>query len=47
LEVDGGINLETLPMMKSAGANVFVTGSAAFKHKGGTMLGVKELKSTL
>lgn len=43
LEVDGGINLKTLPLMKSAGANAFVSGSAAFKHKNGTSAGVKEL----
>jgi ribulose-phosphate 3-epimerase len=30
LEVDGGINLETLPLMKAAGADTFVMGSAIF-----------------
>ena len=44
LEVDGGINTKTLPLMKSAGANAFVTGNAAFKHKDGSYAGVKELK---
>lgn len=44
LEVDGGINAETLPLMKNAGANVFVTGTAAFKHPNGTTAGVKALK---
>jgi len=47
LEVDGGINVQTLPLMKSAGANAFVTGNAAFKHLQGTLAGVKELKSIL
>ena len=47
LEVDGGINLQTLPIMKSAGVNVFVTGNAAFKHKDGSFAGVKELKELL
>lgn len=44
IEVDGGISAETLPLMKSAGANVFVTGSAAFKHPLGTLEGVRALK---
>lgn len=44
LEVDGGINVKTLPLMKSAGANAFVTGNAAFKHPQGSRVGVKELK---
>lgn len=44
LEVDGGISIETLPLMKNAGANVFVTGTAAFKHPQGTLEGVRVLK---
>jgi ribulose-phosphate 3-epimerase len=44
LEVDGGINAETLPLMKQAGANVFVTGNAVFKHPGGSGAGVRALK---
>jgi ribulose-phosphate 3-epimerase len=47
LEVDGGIDAETLPLMKNAGANVFVAGSAAFKHPQGTAKGVKTLKEIL
>jgi len=30
IEIDGGINLKTLPAAKEAGANVFVIGSAIF-----------------
>ena len=30
IEIDGGINLETLPLAKKAGANIFVIGSAIF-----------------
>ena len=44
LEVDGGINVETLPLMHKAGANVFVTGSAAFKHPQGVAAGIKMLR---
>ena len=47
LEVDGGINAETMPLMKKAGANVFVTGNAAFKHPGGSGAGVRVLKDVL
>ncbi|MFN8413787.1 MAG: ribulose-phosphate 3-epimerase [Anaerolineales bacterium] len=43
LEVDGGISVKTLPLMKAAGANAFVTGNAAFKHPEGTAAGVGEL----
>jgi len=31
IEVDGGIDLETLSIAREAGANVFVAGSAVFK----------------
>ena len=44
LEVDGGINAETLPLMKKAGATAFVTGNAAFKNPKGTSEGVRALK---
>ena len=47
LEVDGGINLKTLAIMKSAGADVFVTGNAAFKHPQGTLVGIRELIMSL
>ncbi len=44
LEVDGGINADTLPLMKKAGANVFVAGNAVFKHPKGSGAGVNALK---
>lgn len=47
LEVDGGINAETLLLMKKAGANVFVTGNAAFKHPQGSAAGVRALKEIM
>ncbi len=47
LEVDGGMNAETIPLMKEAGANAFVTGNAAFKHPQGSAAGVKALKGIL
>ncbi|MDR2579531.1 MAG: ribulose-phosphate 3-epimerase [Fibromonadaceae bacterium] len=33
IEIDGGVNLETLPLAKQAGVNVFVVGSAIFGAK--------------
>ncbi len=47
LEVDGGISLDTLPLMRKAGANAFVAGNAAFKHPHGTRVGVTELKEIM
>jgi ribulose-phosphate 3-epimerase len=31
--VDGGIDIKTAPMVKKAGANVLVAGSAVFREK--------------
>jgi ribulose-phosphate 3-epimerase len=47
LEVDGGMSLKTIPIVKKAGANAFVTGNAAFKHPGGSAAGVGELVNLL
>jgi ribulose-phosphate 3-epimerase len=47
LEVDGGINAETLPKMKDAGATAFVSASAIFKHPQGIMAGVKALRDVI
>jgi ribulose-phosphate 3-epimerase len=43
LEVDGGIDIETLPKMKAAGATAFVAATAVFKHPKGTKAGVESL----
>jgi ribulose-phosphate 3-epimerase len=47
LDVDGGINAETLPLMYKAGANVFVAGNAAFKHPQGVTGGVRALRRSV
>ena len=47
LEVDGGISAETLPRMRDAGANVFVAGTAIFKHPRGIEAGIKALRECL
>jgi ribulose-phosphate 3-epimerase len=47
IEADGGISVSTLPLMKNAGADVFVTGNAAFKHPEGTVRGIQALRKCL
>jgi ribulose-phosphate 3-epimerase len=47
VEVDGGMSLTTIPLVKEAGANAFVTGNAAFKHPQGSAVGVGELVRSL
>ena len=47
LEVDGGISVETLPSMKDAGANTFVSATAIFKHPKGIEAGVNALRALL
>ncbi len=47
LEVDGGMTIETIPLMYNAGANVFVAGNAAFKHPQGVGQGIKALRECI
>jgi ribulose-phosphate 3-epimerase len=47
LEVDGGIDLETLPRMKEAGATAFVAATAVFKHPEGSAAGVRSLRDVI
>jgi ribulose-phosphate 3-epimerase len=47
LEVDGGITVDTLPLMHKVGVNVFVAGNAAFKHPQGVVGGVKALRESV
>ena len=44
LEVDGGIDMETLPKMKEAGATAYVAATAVFKHSEGPAAGVRSLR---
>lgn len=43
LEVDGGINLQTLPEAFAAGGDVFVVGSAVYNNKASVASNVKQL----
>src|SRR5512143_187189 len=47
LEVDGGIDVETLPKMKQAGATAFVAATAIFKDPDGPAAGVKSLRDVI
>jgi ribulose-phosphate 3-epimerase len=45
LEVDGGINAQTLPLALEAGANVFVAAHAIFDFPAGIAAGVQQLRA--
>jgi len=45
LEVDGGITPDTLPIVKSFGANVYVAATAVFRHPSGISAGVSALRA--
>ena len=47
LEVDGGIDLETLPKMKQAGATAYVAATAVFKNPQGPAAGVRSLRALM
>ncbi len=47
IEVDGGIDAATLPLVSAAGANVFVAGTAVFGHARGAGQGLRELQAAL
>jgi ribulose-phosphate 3-epimerase len=44
LEVDGGINAETVQGAAAAGARILVAGSGLYKHEGGLAAAVSELR---
>ena len=44
LEVDGGISATTIEGAATAGANVFISGSALYRHPGGLTAAVTELR---
>lgn len=47
LEVDGGIDVNTLPKMKEAGATAYVAATAIFKNPNGIAAGIRSLKELL
>ncbi len=47
LEVDGGISMDTLPIVRRAGATAFVAAHAIFDHPEGIQAGVAALRNLL
>jgi ribulose-phosphate 3-epimerase len=45
LEIDGGINTDTLPSAIQAGAQAFVVATAVFRHPAGIAAGISALKA--
>ena len=45
LEIDGGINVDTLPGVIAAGAQAFVVATAVFRHPAGIASGIRALKA--
>jgi len=47
IEVDGGMNTNTLPLALSAGVSIFVTATSIFKHPQGIAEGVRKLRTCI
>ncbi len=47
IQVDGGINEETLPLTYRAGARVFVAATAIYKHPAGIAAGIRSLRDAV
>lgn len=47
IEVDGGINAQTIATAMQAGANVMIVGSSIFRHPQGIQAGFDDLRNTL
>jgi ribulose-phosphate 3-epimerase len=47
LEVDGGIQSETAPLVVKAGANVLVAGSAVYGDRDGVAAGIESLRRAI
>jgi ribulose-phosphate 3-epimerase len=47
IEVDGGIDAKTAPLVVKAGATVLVAGSSVFAHKQGIAAGIRAIRSAI
>ena len=47
IEVDGGIDAKTAPLVVSAGATVLVAGSSVYGFKQGVAAGIKAIRQAL
>jgi len=47
IEVDGGIDARSAPLVVAAGATVLVAGNSVYGHKGGVAAGIKAIREAL
>src|SRR5438445_2605965 len=47
IEVDGGIDARTAPLVVAAGASVLVAGNSVYGYKGGVAAGIKAIRDSL
>ena len=47
IEVDGGIDARTAPLVVAAGATVLVAGNSVYGYKGGVAAGIKAIRDAL
>jgi ribulose-phosphate 3-epimerase len=47
IEVDGGIDARTAPLVVKAGATVLVAGSSVFGHKQGIAAGIRAIRGAV
>jgi ribulose-phosphate 3-epimerase len=47
IEVDGGIDAKTAPLVVSAGATVLVAGNSVYGNKQGVAAGIKAIRKAL
>jgi len=47
IEVDGGIDAQTAPLVVGAGATVLVAGNSVYGHKSGVAAGIKAIRQSL
>jgi ribulose-phosphate 3-epimerase len=47
IEVDGGIDAETAPLVVEAGATLLVAGSSVYAHPAGVAAGIKEMRDAV
>jgi ribulose-phosphate 3-epimerase len=47
IEVDGGIDARTAPLVVAAGATVLVAGNSVYGYKGGVAAGMKAIREAL
>jgi ribulose-phosphate 3-epimerase len=47
IEVDGGIDVATAPLVVAAGASVLVAGNSVYGHRGGVAAGIRAIREAV